>query len=244
VLLNLLLYAIVARFRSRAALEAELLAVRHQLLVVHRRRQFRPRLTLVDRLIWIFLYRIWPRSLDAMVIVKPDTVVRWHRIGFRAYWRWTLRARGGRPRVDPTLRGLICEMSRDNPLWGAPRIHGELLKLGIEIAQSTVAKYMIKQRGPPSQSWGTFLRNHAPEIAAIDLFVVQTIGFRLLYALLILRLDRRRLVWINVTPNPTAEWIARQITEAFPWDEAPHDAGRGWPSSGSCHPPSSANSPR
>jgi len=112
-------------------------------------------------------------------------------------------------------------MTRDNTLWGAPRIHGELLRLGIEVAQSTVAKYMIKRRGPPSQSWGTFLRNHAPEVAAIDLFVVPTIGFRLLYALLILRLDRRSLVWINLTPNPTAAWIARQITEAFPWDEAP-----------------------
>ena len=172
-------------------------------------------------MIWILLYRMWPRCLDAMVIVKPDTVVCWHRAGFRTLWRWKCRSRGGRSRTEAGVRSLIREMSRDNPLWGAPRIHGELLKLGIEIAQSTVAKYMIKRRGPPSQSCGTFLRNHAPEIAAIDLFVVQTIGFRLLYALLILRLDRRRLVWINVTPNPTAEWIARQITEAFPWDEEP-----------------------
>jgi hypothetical protein len=112
-------------------------------------------------------------------------------------------------------------MSMENSLWGAPRIHGELLKLGFEIAQSSVAKYMIKRRGPPSQEWRTFLRNHAPDIAAMDLFVVPTIGFRMLYGFVIIRLDRRDLVWINVTTNPTAEWVARQITEAFPWDMAP-----------------------
>ena len=123
--------------------------------------------------------------------------------------------------IASDLRALIRQMSLDNPLWGAPRIHGELLKLGLEVAQSTVAKYMIKRWGPPSQGWRTFLRNHAPDIAAMDLFVVPTIGFSLLYAFVIIRLDRRELVWINVTPNPTAEWIARQLTEAFPWDEAP-----------------------
>jgi transposase InsO family protein len=120
------------------------------------------------------------------------------------------------------LRGLIRRMSMENPLWGAPRIHGELLKLGFEIAQSSVAKYMVNRRGPPSQGWRTFLRNHAADIAAMDLFVVPTIGFDLLYAFVIVRLDRRDLVWINVTANPTAEWVARQITEAFPWDQAPH----------------------
>jgi transposase InsO family protein len=113
-------------------------------------------------------------------------------------------------------------MSVENPLWGAPRIHGELLKLGFQVAQSSVAKYMVKRRGPPSQGWRTFLRNHAPDIAAMDLFVVPTIGFDLLYAFVIVRLDRRDLIWINVTANPTAEWVARQVTEAFPWDEAPH----------------------
>jgi hypothetical protein len=119
------------------------------------------------------------------------------------------------------LRALIRRISNENPLWGAPRIHGELLKLGFDIAQSSVAKYMVKRCGPPSQGWRTFLRNHAPDIAAMDLFVVPTIGFDLLYALIIVRLDRRQLVWINVTHNPTAEWIARQLTEAFPWNEAP-----------------------
>ncbi len=218
---SLLFFAIVARFRTRMALESELLALRHQLLVVHRRRTSRTNLNLIDRLIWIWLYRVWPSCLDALVIVKPETVVRWHRTGFCHYWRWKSRSRGGRPKIDAAVRRLIREMSRDNPLWGAPRIHGELLKLGFDVAQSTVAKYMIRRRGPPSQGWSTFLRNHAPDIAAIDLFVVPTVSFKLLYALVILRLDRRRLVWINTTASPTAAWIARQITEAFPWDEAP-----------------------
>jgi transposase InsO family protein len=119
------------------------------------------------------------------------------------------------------VQALIRLMSTENQLWGAPRIHGELLKLGFSVAQSSVAKYMVKRRGPPGQEWKTFLRNHAPDVAAMDLFVVPTVGFRLLYGFVIVRIDRRDLVWINVTPNPTAEWIARQITEAFPWDGAP-----------------------
>jgi len=160
-------------------------------------------------------------GLDAAVIFKPETLVRWHRVGFRRFWRWKSRRRAGRPAVSTAIRNLVRQMSRENPLWGAPRVHGELLKLGIEIAQSTVAKYMERQHGPPSQGWKTFLRNHAPHIAAIDLFVVPTIGFKLLYGLAILNLERRRLVLTNVTPNPTAEWIVRQITEAFPWDQAP-----------------------
>jgi hypothetical protein len=143
--------------------------------------------------------------------------VRWHRAGFRCYWRRKSRPLGGRPQIDMELRGWIRRMSLENPLWGAPRIHGELLKLGFEVAQSSVAKYMGKRWGPPSQGWRTFLRNHAPDIAAMDLFVVPTIGFDLLYAFVIVRLGRRDLVWINVTPNPSAEWVARQITEAFPW---------------------------
>jgi len=147
--------------------------------------------------------------------------MRWHRAGFRRYWRWKSRSLGGRPQIDADLRALIRRMSVDNPLWGAPRIHGELLKLGFEVAQSSIAKYMVKRCGPPAQGWRTFLRNHAPDIAAMDLFVAPTIGFDLLYVLVIIRLERRNLVWINVTPHPTAEWIARQVTEAFPWAEAP-----------------------
>ncbi|HWX35933.1 MAG TPA: integrase core domain-containing protein [Steroidobacteraceae bacterium] len=147
--------------------------------------------------------------------------MRWHRACFRGYWRWKSRPRGGRPQIDAELRVLIRQMSVENPLWGAPRIHGELLKLAFEVAQSSVAKYMVKRRVPPSQGWRTFLRNHAQDIAAMDLFVVPTIGFKLLYAFVIVRLDRRDLVWINVTAHPTAEWVARQITEAFPWNETP-----------------------
>ena len=142
-------------------------------------------------------------------------------LAFAGYWRWKSRSLGGRPQIDTDLRGLIRQMSADNPLWGAPRLHGELLKLGFEVAQSSVAKYMVKRRGPPSQGWRTFLRLHAPHIAAMDLFGVPTLGFDLLYAFVIIRLARRHLVWINVTANPTADWIAGQITEAFPWNEAP-----------------------
>ncbi len=147
--------------------------------------------------------------------------MRWHRAGFRRYWRWKSSSQGGRPQIEMGLRALIRRMSIEYSLWGARRIHGELLKLGFEVAQSTVAKYMVKRQGPPSQRWRTFLRNHAPDIAAMDLFVVPTIGFNLLYAFVIVGLGRRALVWVNVTTNPTAEWIARQLTEAFPWGEAP-----------------------
>jgi transposase InsO family protein len=180
--------------------------------MVHRR----VRLTNIDRLFFIQLYRWFPSVLQVITVIRPETLVRWHRAGFRHYWRWKSRPRGGRPQISAELRVLIRRMSIENPLWGAPRIHGELLKLGFEVAQSSVAKYMVKRRGPPSQGWGTFLRNHAPDIAAMDLFVVPTIGFDLLYAFIIIRLDR------SVTANPTAEWIAHQITEAFPWNEVPH----------------------
>src|SRR4029079_7285162 len=140
---------------------------------------------------------------------------------FRHYWRWKSRGRGGRPPIRAELRALIWRMSVENVLWGAPRIQGELLKRGVTVAQSTVAKYMAKRDNPSGQRWGTFLRNHAPHIAAMDLFVVPTIGFVQLYVLVIVRLARRELVWVNVTTHPTAEWIAQQITEAFPWNKAP-----------------------
>jgi transposase InsO family protein len=191
------------------------------LIVLRRKLRGRVRLTNRDRWFFIQLYRWFPSVINAITIIQPETLVRWHRAGFRYYWRWKSRPLGGRPQIGTDLRALIRQMSLENPLWGAPRIHGELLKLGFEVAQSTVAKYMVRRSGPPSQGWRTFLSNHAPDIAAMDLFVVPTIGFDLLYALVIVRLDRRDLVWINVTTNPTSEWIARQITEAFPWNEAP-----------------------
>ena len=212
---------LVGLFRSHAGREAEIVFLRHQLLVLRRSAPPRLRLRTTDRLIFVWLYRLFPSLLGAAIIFKPETLVRWHRSGFRLYWRWKSRRRVGRPQVPSEIRDLVRTISQDNPLWGAPRIHGELLKLGIGIAQSTVAKYMCRRRGPPSTGWRAFLRIHTAHIAAIDLFVIPTIGFKLLYGLVILRLERRRLVWINVTAHPTAEWIARQITEAFPWDEAP-----------------------
>src|SRR6516164_1917936 len=215
------LAVLASPFKSKMRLEAENAVLRHQLIVLKRSRRGRVRLTNHDRLFFIQLYRWFPSILQAVTIIRPETLVRWHRAGFRGYWRWKSRPLGGRPQIDLELRVLIRRMSRENPLWGAPRIHGELLKLGFEVAQSSVAKYMVKRRGPPSQGWRAFLRNHAPGIATMDLFVVPTIGFKLLYAFVILRLDRRNLVWINVTAHPTAEWVARQITEAFPWDAAP-----------------------
>jgi len=212
-LLYFVLAVLASPFKSRLRLEAENVVLRHQLMVLRRRLQGRVRLTNQDR--W------FPSILSVLTIIRPETLVRWHRAGFRCYWRWKSRPLGGRPPIDTELRGLIRRMSMDNPLWGAPRIHGDLLKPGFEIAQSSVAKYMVKRRGPPSQGWRTFLRSHAPHIAAMDLFVVPTIGFDLLYAFVIVTLERRELVWINVTAHPTTEWVARQITEAFPWDGAP-----------------------
>jgi transposase InsO family protein len=220
-LLRFVLTVLASPFKSKLRLEAENAVLRHQLMLLRRRLHGRVRLTNHDRWFFIQLYRWFPSTVQVLAIIQPETLVRWHRAGFRCYWRWKSRPLGGRPQIDTELRTLIRQMSMENPLWGAPRIHGELLKLGCEIAQSSVAKYMVKRQRPPSQGWRTFLRNHAPEIAAMDLFVVPTIGFDLLYAFAVVRLDRRELVWINVTTHPTGEWIARQITEAFPWNEAP-----------------------
>src|SRR4030081_1483636 len=215
------LAVVASPFKSKLRLEAEKAMLRHQLIVLRRRLHGPVQLTNHDRWFFIQLYRWLPSILKALTIVRPETLLRWHRVGFRCYWRWKSRRRGGRPQIETELRALIRRMSIENPLWGAPRIHGELLKLGLAVAQSSVAKYMVKRRGPPSQGWCTFLHNHAPDIAAMDLFVVPPIGFKLLYAFVIVRLNRRDLVWINVTTNPNAKWVARQITEAFPWNEAP-----------------------
>src|ERR1700694_3597882 len=162
-------------------MEAENAVLRHQVIVLRRRLKGRARLTNNDRWFLVQMYRWFPSILTVVTIVRPETLVRWHRAGFRRYWRWKSNSRGGRPRIEMELRALIRLMSTENQLWGAPRIHGELLKLGFRVAQSTVAQYMVKRRGPPSQGWRTFLRNHAPDIAAMDLFVVPTIGFKLLY---------------------------------------------------------------
>jgi len=213
---------LISPFKSKSRLEAENAALRHQVIVLRRIVLRRVRLTNNDRLFFIQLYRWFSSVLKVITVVRPETLVRWHRAGFRCYWCWKSRSLGGRPQVDTEPRALIRRMSIENPLWGAPRIHGEPLKLGFEVAQSTVARYMVKRHGLPSQGWRTFLRNHAPDIAAMDLFVVPSIGFNLLYTLIIVSLGRRHLIWVNATTNPTADWIARQLTEAFPWNEAPH----------------------
>jgi transposase InsO family protein len=220
-LLSRILLALRSAFETCAAREAEILVLRQQLLVLSRRSRKRVRLRNIDRLILVWLSRLFPSVMDAIVIVKPETVLRWHRRGFLAYWRWKSWRRGGRPRIDRELCVLIRRMSRENSTWGAPRIHGELLMLGIDISESTGTRYMVRTCRAPSQGWKTFLRNHAAGIASIDLFVVRTISFKLLYGLVVLNHARRRVVRIAVTSNPTAEWIAGQVTEAFPWNEAP-----------------------
>ena len=171
--------------------------------------------------LFVWLYQLFPSIAGVLTIVQPETVIRWHQTGFRAWWRWKSRNRGGRPKVDQELRDLIRRMSEENPLWGAPRIHGELLKLGFTVAQSTVSKYMLRGRRPPSQGWKTFLRNHADGIAAVDFLVVPTLTFQCLFAFIVLGVGSRTILWIEVTTIPTAQWLARQITEAFPWESAP-----------------------
>jgi hypothetical protein len=201
--------------RSRATLEAEIVVLRQQINVLRRASPRRLRFGSIDRLILGGVCRLFPKMYDTLAIVRPDTVIRWHRAGFRLYWRWKSRRRCGRPTVPLEIRRLIREVSIANPLWGAPRIHGELLKLGIDVGQTSVAKYMARRRAPPSQGWKTFLRNHADGIVAMDLFVVPTISFGLLYGLLIMGHGRRQILWLGVTAHPTAEWIANQLTEAL-----------------------------
>jgi transposase InsO family protein len=220
-LICFVLAVLASPFKSNSRLEVENAVLRHQLVILQRKVRGRAHFTNNDRWFFVQMYRWFPSIMKVVTIIEPETLVRWHRAGFRRYWRWKSRSRGGRPQIDLELRMLIRQMSMENLLWGAPRIHGELLKLGFSVAQSTVATYMVKRRGPPSQGWRTFLRNHAADIAAMDFFVVPTIGFRILYGFVIVRLHRRDPVWINVTTNPTAEWVARQVTEAFPWEGAP-----------------------
>src|SRR5262245_20923337 len=220
-LFKLILRLIADLFRSRASLEAEILALRQQINVLQRLRPKRPMLTSLDRMVLGWICRRFPNACGTLAIVQPETVLRWHRAGFRTYWRWKSRRWPGRPAVATEIRQLIRTISIANPLWGAPRVHGELLKLGIDIGQTSVAKYMARRRGPPSQGWRTFSRNHADGIAAINLFVVPTVSFRLLYGLLIVGLCRRQILWLGVTAHPTAEWIANQLTEACGWEQAP-----------------------
>ena len=207
--------------RARAALHLEVLALRHQLLVLERSQRRRVRLTATDRLLWVVLSHLWRGWRTALVLVKPQTVVDWHRRGFRLFWTWKSRRRTGRPTVPADIRALIRTMSQANPLWGAPRIHGELRKLGIAVSQSTVAKYIDRHARPPSQTWRTFLANHRGQVMAADFFVVPTVTYRLLFVLVILAHERRRVVHVAITDHPTSAWTAQQLRNAFPDDECP-----------------------
>ncbi len=207
--------------RSRRELVLENLALRHQLSVLQATPRRRLQLTNLDRAFWTMLRHRWSEWKRALMIVQPETVVRWHRQGFKLYWRWKSRALGGRPRVDPQIQALVRRMSFANPLWGAPRIHGELLKLGIEISETTVAKYMPRRRRPPSQSWRAFLDNHLKDLVSIDFFTVPSATFQVFFVFVVLAHDRRRLLHFNVTEHPTAQWTAQQIVQACPWDTAP-----------------------
>jgi putative transposase len=216
------LFAFVASsFRTRTALQAEILALRHQLAVFQKNAPRRLRFQRSDRLLWVLLSRWWPGGRRSLHVVRPDTVLAWHRRAFAWYWTRKSRRRAGRPNVAAEIRNLIRRMSQANPLWGAPRIHGELRKLGIEVAQSTVAKYLHRPRKPPSQTWRTFLTNHVEQMASLDFFLVPTATFRVLFVFVVLSHARRRVLHLQVTEHPSQEWTMQQMREAFPWDEAP-----------------------
>jgi transposase InsO family protein len=219
--LSALLTAFFASFLSRAALQFEILALRHQLGVLQRSVK-RPKLTPADRLLWAWLSAVWDDWQSSVFIVKASTVIGWHRKGFRLFWDWKVRhGKAGRPGVPKEVRALIRTMRRENPLWGAPRIHGELLKLGIDIGATSVSKYLVRRHNPPSQTWRTFLDNHVKSMVSVDFFTVPTIRFQVLYVFLVLAHDRRRILHFGVTACPTAEWTAQQLREAFPWETAP-----------------------
>jgi transposase InsO family protein len=217
-----LLAAARVYFRSRTDTALEVLALRQQLAVLKRRRP-RPPVSSLDRLFWTVLRRTWARWKDVLVIVKPETVVGWHRAGFRLYWRWRSRPRGGRPRITDEIRVLIRRLAQENPDWGAPKIHGELQKLGFIVTERTVARYLrrIHKRGDPGKRWLAFLRNHREAIVAFDLFTVPTATFRVLYCLFVIEHGRRRILHFNVTRHPSADWVVQQLREAFP-DAAPY----------------------
>ena len=215
------MHKIIEIFADRAALHTEILALRQQVAVLKRKRP-RPLLRKADRVFWVTLSCLWPGWRHALVIVRPETVIGWHRKGFRLFWTWKSRRRKpGRPPVSREIRYLVRRMSRENTRWGAPRIHGELLKLGFSISQAAVSKYMVRYPSPPSQSWRTFLTNHADCLASIDFFVVPTATFHLLFGFIVLHHERRQIMHFGVTANPTMAWVAQQIREAFPWGTAP-----------------------
>jgi transposase InsO family protein len=219
-----LLYALVATARSSLKPQRELalenLALRQQLAIVQRKTT-RPKLSKADRAFWVALCRLWPDWQNALLIVKPQTVIGWHRRGFKLYWTCKSWHRTGRPPIDAEIRTLIRRIARENPTWGASRVHGELLMLGFEVAQATVSRYMPVRRRPPSQTWRSFLQNHSQDLVSIDFFVVPTATFRVLYVFLVLEHERRRIVPFNVTDAPSAQWTGQQLGSAFPDDSAP-----------------------
>ncbi len=219
--MSMLIGSLRNALRARQDVELENLALRHQLAVLMRSAR-RPRLEPADRLLWCWLSRRWSGWRSAVIVIKPDTIVRWHRRAWRRYWSWRSRRPSGRPRISAEVRDLIQRLARDNPRWGAVRIQGELRKLGIAVSARSVRRYRraVKRR-PPSQSWRTFLRNHAPQIWAADFLTVQTLTFHTLYVFFFVVHDRRRVVHLNVTAHPTAEWVWRQLIAATPWGKQP-----------------------
>jgi putative transposase len=210
----------VSLVRSRVALHLEILALRHQ-LAVYQRSTRRPHLRPSDRILWSWLSRGWSRWREVVVFVQPATVLAWQRKRFRDHWARLSRTRPGRPSISREVRALIREISAANPRWGSPRILGELRKLGIAVAKSTVEKYRVRSRRPPSPAWRAFLKNHVPELVSIDFFTVPTVGCKVLFVLIVLVHERRKVVHFNVTAHPTAQWTAQQLLEAFPWETAP-----------------------
>lgn len=220
--LKVLVCLVVAGMKSRRNLLLENLALRHQLLVPSRRPQ-RPRLTPLDRALWAWLSQTWDEWESRLRLFQPSTVIRWHRTGFRLFWRWKSRPRKtGRKTIAPASIALIRDMNRANPLWGAPRIHGELLKIGISVAQRTVANYMsARPTRPNSQNWKTFLRNHCGNMVSVDFLTVPTVNFKVLYVFLVLSHHRRRVLRFNVVERPSAVWTAQQLREAFAFASPP-----------------------
>jgi putative transposase len=202
------LVAIGVFFRSRSVTALEVPALRQQVAVLRRKRP-RPKLNSLDRLCWTALRQCWPRWTDVLVLVKPATVIGWHRTGFRIYWRWRSRPRGGRPKITEEIRVLIRRLAQENHSWGAPKIHGELQKLGLVVSERSVARYLrrMRRRGDPAKRWLTFLQNHREVITAFDFFTVPTVTFQLLYCFFVIEHGRRRILHFNVTHHPTAEWV-------------------------------------
>jgi putative transposase len=216
-----LLAFLSALFRSCRSLTLQVLALQHQ-VAVYQQTVHRPRLRPSDRLFWAWLSRLWPGWQATLVFVQPRTVIAWQQQRFRDHWRrLSQRGTSGRPAVPREVRDLIRDMSRANPLWGSPRIVGELRKLGIDVAKSTVEKYRVRPRKPPSPTWKAFLNNHVKDLVALDFFVVSTFSCKVLFVLVILAHERRRVLHVNVTEHPTATWTAQQVVDASPWDGAP-----------------------